>query len=227
MVNNYLITRLLIPGKIQAENYSNQFGLQLEDTSDLGAGKNIAYTDAGDYAEYLIYISDDGYYNLNVRTASQSSVGKIEFELINNQETQSIATLNLPITGGWQTWTTSATQAILKAGIYTLKMKVLQSGFNMNWFEFKFTSSLSVEDNLNDEVKIFPNPFSDTFSIKLSPQQKIKSLKIVDLNGRLVKNIQPNITSNSVYNLSNLKSGIYLVLIETDKGKFQKKLIKN
>lgn len=227
LVNNYLITRLLIPGKIQAENYSNQFGLQLEDTSDLGAGKNIAYTDAGDYAEYLIYISDDGYYNLNVRTASQSSVGKIEFELINNQETQSIATLNLPITGGWQTWTTSATQAILKAGIYTLKMKVLQSGFNMNWFEFKFTSSLSVEDNLNDEVKIFPNPFSDSFSIKLSPQQKIKSLKIVDLNGRLVKNIQPNITSNSVYNLSNLKSGIYLVLIETDQGFAQKKLIKN
>ena len=227
LVNNYLITRLLIPGKIQAENYSNQSGLQLEDTSDLGGGKNIAYTDPGDFAEYLIYISEDGYYNLNVRTASQSSVGKIEFELINNQENQSIATLNLPITGEWQAWKTSSTQAILKAGIYTLKMKVLQSGFNMNWFEFKFTSSLSVEDNLNDEVKIFPNPISDSFTIKLSKQQKIKSLKIVDINGRLVKNIQPNITSNDVYNLSSLKSGIYLLSIETDEGNFQKKLIKN
>ena len=106
-------------------------------------------------------------------------------------------------------------------------MKVLQSGFNMNWFEFKFTSSLSVEDNLNDEVKIFPNPISDSFTIKLSKQQKIKSLKIVDINGRLVKNIQPNITSNDVYNLSSLKSGIYLLSIETDEGNFQKKLIKN
>jgi hypothetical protein len=106
-------------------------------------------------------------------------------------------------------------------------MKVLQSGFNMNWFEFKFTSSLSVEDNLNNEVKLFPNPVSYSFSLKLSQHQRIKSVKIVDMNGRLVKNIQPDITTNSVYNLSNLKSGIYFVLIETDQGIAQKKLIKN
>tara|TARA_R110002050_G_scaffold55296_2_gene124897 strand:- start:3423 stop:6095 length:2673 start_codon:yes stop_codon:yes gene_type:complete len=226
LVNNNLITRLLIPGKIQAEDFSTQQGLETENTTDTGAGQNIGYTDAGDYAEYLIYISESGYYNLNLRTAAESSAGKIEFELSHNEVTQSISTIDLPVTGGWQSWQTTATQTTLNEGIYTLKMKVLQSGFNMNWFEFEFTSSLSTEDVIKNGVKIFPNPFTDNFNIKLNNQQIIKDLKIMDLNGRLIKNIHPT-ESNGVYNLSSLKSGVYLLSIETDKGSFQKKLIKD
>ena len=226
LVNNNLITRLLIPGKIQAEDFSTQQGLETENTTDTGAGQNIGYTDVGDYAEYLIYISESGYYNLNLRTAAESIAGKIEFELSHNEVTQSISTIDLPVTGGWQSWQTTATQTTLNEGIYTLKMKVLQSGFNMNWFEFEFTSSLSTEDVVKNGVKIFPNPFTDNFNIKLNNQQIIKDLKIMDLNGRLIKNIHPT-ESNGVYNLSSLKSGVYLLSIETDKGSFQKKLIKN
>jgi endoglucanase len=226
LVNNNLITRLLIPGKIQAEDFSTQQGLETENTTDTGAGQNIGYTDAGDYAEYLIYISESGYYNLNLRTAAESSAGKIEFELSHNEVTQSISTIDLPVTGGWQSWQTTATQTTLNEGIYTLKMKVLQSGFNINWFEFEFTSSLSTEDVIKNGVKIFPNPFTDNFNIKLNNQQIIKDLKIMDLNGRLIKNIHPT-ESNGVYNLSSLKSGVYLLSIETDKGSFQKKLIKD
>lgn len=226
LVANNLITRLLLPGKIQAEDFSTQQGLETENTTDTGAGQNIGYTDAGDYAEYLIYISESGYYNLNLRTAAESSAGKIEFELLHNGVVQSISTIDLPVTNGWQSWQTTTIQTTLNEGIYTLKMKVLQSGFNMNWFEFEFTGSLSTEDVIKTSVKIFPNPFTDNFNIKLNNQQIIKDLKIMDLNGRLIKNIQPT-ESNGVYNLSSLKSGVYLLSIETDKGSFQKKLIKN
>ncbi|QMU64410.1 MAG: carbohydrate-binding protein [Flavobacteriaceae bacterium] len=222
-VNNNLITRLLIPGKIQAEDYTNQIGLQIEDTSDTGAGQNIGYTDAGDYAEYLIYIAENRNYNLNLRTAAQSSAGKIEFELINNGTIQSISVIDLPVTGGWQSWQTTTTQVTLNAGIYTLKMKVLEAGFNINWFEFEFTSSLSIGDVAENKIAIFPNPVSENYQIKLNNQRIIKNLKIIDVNGRLVKKVN---ISNNVYNLSNLKSGVYFLLIETDKGHFQKKLIK-
>ena len=227
LVNNNLITRLLIPGKIQAENFSNQVGLQLENTKDTGSGQNIGYTDVGDYAEYLIYISESGYYNLNLRTAAESSVGKIEFELSNNGDIQSISTVNLPITGGWQSWQTSATQTTLNAGIYTLKMKVLQSGFNMNWFEFEFVSSLSTEEhNKNSSISIFPNPISNQYQIKLNNEQVLKKISIVDLHGRLISKIKPNLVKN-VYNLSGLKSGVYFLIVETDKGMYQKKIIKD
>jgi endoglucanase len=225
-VDNNLITRLLLPGKIESEDFENQKGLQLENTTDTGLGENIGYTDAEDYAEYLIYISEDGNYNLNVRTAAQSDSGKIEFELSNKGITQSVSIVDLPVTGGWQSWQTTTVKTTLTAGIYTLRMKVLESGFNMNWFAFEFTSSLSVKDTLAASVKVFPNPFSDSFNLKLSNQQILKSLRFVDISGRLINKIKPNLLTN-VYNLSNLKAGIYFLIIETDQGFFQQKIIKN
>ena len=225
IVDNNLRTRLLIPGKIQAEDFNNQSGLETENTTDTGAGQNIGYTDAGDYAEYLIYISDSGNYNLNTRTAAQSNAGKIEFELINNQGTQSLSIIDLPITGGWQSWQTTSTQTVLNTGIYTLKMKVLKSGFNLNWFDFEFVSSLSVADLKNNTISIYPNPVSNQFQINLNNQQKILNLKILDVNGRIVKRIKPNLSRNT-YQLSNLKAGIYFLLLETDKGRLEKKIIK-
>ena len=225
IVDNNLRTRLLIPGKIQAEDFNNQSGLETENTTDTGAGQNIGYTDAGDYAEYLIYISESGNYNLNTRTAAQSNAGKIEFELINNQGTQSLSIIDLPITGGWQSWQTASTQTFLNTGIYTLKMKVLKSGFNLNWFDFEFVSSLSVADLKNNTISIYPNPVSDQFQINLNNQQKILNLKILDVNGRIVKRIKPNLSRNT-YQLSNLKAGIYFLLLETDKGRLEKKIIK-
>tara|TARA_B110000967_G_scaffold210085_1_gene270420 strand:+ start:18395 stop:21082 length:2688 start_codon:yes stop_codon:yes gene_type:complete len=225
-VDNNIITRLLLPGKIESEDFENQKGLQLENTTDTGLGENIGYTDAEDYAEYLIYISKDGNYNLNVRTAAQSDSGKIEFELSNKGITQSVSIVDLPVTGGWQLWQTTTVKTTLTAGIYTLRMKVLESGFNMNWFAFEFTSSLSVKDSLAASVKVFPNPFSDSFNLKLSNQHILKSLRFVDISGRLINKIKPNLLTN-VYNLSNLKAGIYFLIIETDQGFFQQKIIKN
>ena len=65
---------------------------------------------------------------------------------MNNSATQSISIIDLPITGGWQSWQTTTREVILDAGVYSLKMKVLRDGFNMNWFEFVFVSSLGVEN---------------------------------------------------------------------------------
>ena len=227
IVANNLVTRKVVPGKIQAEDFSNQFGLQTESTQDIGGGENIGYTDSGDYSEYLIYISDSGHYNLNVRTAAQSDAGKVEFELFNNATTESISVIDLPVTGGWQSWQTTISQVVLNAGIYTLRMKVLAAGFNLNWFEFEFVNSLSTKNNTLGTLAIYPNPIAENFQIKLSNLHTIKDLKIIDINGRLMKKLKVNLKRpNSAYNLSNLKAGIYFLILETDKRCFQKKIIK-
>jgi len=225
-VENTLLTRAFIPGKIQAEDYSFQVGLEIENTSDTGGGENIGYTDANDYAEYKIFVSKDGNYQLDIRSAAQNDSGTIEFELINNEVAKSLASINLPITGGWQSWQTSTTGVVLHKGIYTLKMKVVKSGFNLNWFEFKFESSLSVDEFKKEVVSIFPNPVSDYFQITIQNQIDIKNLKIFDISGRLVKEINP-IKFKEVYNISNIVSGTYFLVIETNKGIFRKKIIKN
>ena len=227
IVANNLVTRKVVPGKIQAEDFSNQFGLQTENTQDIGGGENIGYTDSGDYSEYLIYISDSGHYNLNVRTAAQSDAGKVEFELFNNATTESISLIDLPVTGGWQSWQTTISQVVLNAGIYTLRMKVLAAGFNLNWFEFEFVNSLSTKNNTLGTLAIYPNPIAKNFQIKLSNLHTIKDLKIIDINGRLMKKLKVNLKRpDSAYNLSNLKAGIYFLILETDKRCFQKKIIK-
>ncbi len=224
LVDNNLQTRFLIPGKIQAEDFDYQYGLQTENTSDIGGGLNIGYTDVGDYADYFVYISESGNYNLNLRTAAPYNTGKIQFLLLNNNSTASIATVDLPITGGWQSWQTTTTETTLNAGVYSLKMKVLESGFNINWFEFEFLNSLSVDSQIKTITSIYPNPVDQNFKIQFSDNQEVKVLKIIDINGRLVKQLNPNVINQ--YNISDLKSGIYILIIETNELQYQKKLIK-
>jgi hypothetical protein len=140
LINNTLQQRFVIPGKIEAEASKVKFGFGVEDTTDEGGGKNLGYTDPGDYADYLIYTSDSKAYNVDFRVASQSNSGQIGLFLVSesNQSEYPIATIDLPVTGGWQTWeTVSTTTKSFSKGVFTLRMKVLKGGFNLNWIEFR------------------------------------------------------------------------------------------
>jgi hypothetical protein len=71
------------------------------------------------------------------------------------------------------------------------------------------------------EVTAYPNPFSDYLNIKSS--NKIKAIRILDMNG----SVKLNTTRKSNINTSNLQSGIYILLIEDEEGKiYQEKIIR-
>ena len=158
LINNTLQQRFVVPGKIEAEASRVKFGFGVEDTEDDGGGKNLGYTDAGDYADYLIFSNSTSAYNVDFRVASQSDGGQIGLFLVND-ETQSeypITTVDIPVTGGWQTWETvsSKTKSFSK-GVFTLRMKVLKGGFNLNWFEFKEIDTDG--DGIKDSLDQCPN----------------------------------------------------------------------
>lgn len=73
------------------------------------------------------------------------------------------------------------------------------------------------------EVQIYPNPVSDSFSIKLMQSSNVLEIKIFDAVGKLVKNVNHN--NDKIY-ISDLHSGIYFVKIKTDKGNYVNKIIK-
>jgi hypothetical protein len=150
-VENNLSTRLLIPGRIQAEDFYYQEGLETEDTSDTFGGLNIGYTDQGDFADYLVAINDSGDYTINFRVASQGS-GSLKLELINDTFTENIGVISTPNTGGWQNWQTISFSRYLPEGLYTLRMTVIQSPFNLNWMEFESTDG---NNNSNEELVEF------------------------------------------------------------------------
>jgi len=146
-IRNTLSSRLMVPGKIEAEDFDVNVGLGTEDTSDDGGGKNIGYTDGGDYADYLIYIEEESNYKAGFRFASEWAVGKIGLSIIDENLTETeLVTIETPITGGWQTWETVTTNVLMPKGIYTLRMRVIDGNFNMNWMEFE------VDNVVNNDV---------------------------------------------------------------------------
>ena len=228
-VQNNLEERFYIPGLIQAESFTNQSGLATENTTDAGGGLNIGYTDIDDYAEYPVFISQSGIYDLNFRIAAQWQSGRIELSLIENGTSEILGLFNLPITGGWQSWVTSANEINLEAGVYTLKLRVDQSGFNLNWMEFLYSDSnlsTNISESTMPYISLYPNPFNSSITLKTTLNNKIYDVTLFDISGRIIivkKDI--NSTSKKI-NLSNLTNGSYFLKINTGSGEIVKKIIK-
>ena len=228
-VQNNLEERFYIPGLIQAESFTNQSGLATENTTDAGGGLNIGYTDIDDYAEYPVFISQSGIYDLNFRVAAQWQSGRIELSLIENGTSEILGLFNLPITGGWQSWVTSANEINLEAGVYTLKLRVDQSGFNLNWMEFLYSDSnlsTNISESTMPYISLYPNPFNSSITLKTTLNNKIYDVTLFDISGRIIivkKDI--NSTSKKI-NLYNLTNGSYFLKINTGSGEIVKKIIK-
>lgn len=80
------------------------------------------------------------------------------------------------------------------------------------------TSEVDVKENF----KVYPNPFTDF--VNISNVEKVKSVRVMDVSGRIVKTIE-KVSEN--INLSELKSGMYLLNLELKDGsKVSYKIIK-
>lgn len=75
-------------------------------------------------------------------------------------------------------------------------------------------------------MSVYPNPFVDYVSINLADGQ-INSIKVMDINGRIVKTANNSELTNAKVDLAELTNGVYLMTIETDKGVSTQKIIKN
>lgn len=124
--------------RIEAENYDDSFGVQLENTSDTGGGQNVGFTDDGDYIRFNQVDFGSGAGSADVRIASDASfTGTVEFRL-NSVNGNLIGTANFGNTGGWQSWTTRNINITNASGINDLFL-VFKGGIgigNINWFQF-------------------------------------------------------------------------------------------
>lgn len=85
------------------------------------------------------------------------------------------------------------------------------------------TASLATEDfAFSSKVNIFPNPSSNYITIKLPELVSIEKVTFYSVLGQKVVE-----TNQNKIDVSNLISGVYNVIIETQEGKAHKKFIKN
>jgi len=123
---------LAIPGKIEAESYSAMNGIQTETTSDVGGGLNVGWIHVGDWLDYNVNVHSAGAYTVEYRVASNASTG----QLLLRSGSTTLATTNVPNTGGWQNWQTVTANVTLNAGQQTLRIYASGYDFNINWINF-------------------------------------------------------------------------------------------
>jgi len=124
--------------QIQASSYNDELGLETETTSDSGGGYDLGYADNGDWAHYKSVNFGSGVGTVNLRTASAGSGGTLEFHL-DSVTGALIGSATIPVTGGWQTWTTVSAPIAGATGVHDLYLvfKGTTSIGNVNWFRFQ------------------------------------------------------------------------------------------
>jgi len=220
-VYNNVSERIIIPGIVEAEDFIYQEGLSTEETSDIDGGLNIGYTDVGDFADYLVLVTETGDYDINFRAASENQSGSILLQLIDGSNTQNLTQISLPITGGWQTWETVSATTNLSEGSYKLRLKVIQSGFNLNWIEFDFNgNSMGLDDNEMKGLRLFPNPVNEI--LNLYSEYEAFTIEIFDIIGKKIFEAE---NLNSI-NVRHFEEGMYLLKISSGNYKQSKLFIK-
>ena len=220
-IQNNLTERIIIPGLLQSEDFVYQEGLQTEVTTDAGGGYNVGYTDTGDFADYMIAVNNTGNYNISFRTAAQSQSGMLQLQLIDDESTQSLVVVSTPITGGWQQWETSTVVGNIEEGLYKLRMKVLQPGFNINWIEFDYIEgSMGLNSSEEYYFNIYPNPTSDFLNISnIHTDFKVQIYSI--LGSKLL-----DYSNARRINVESLNNGVYLIKIINQNHTYSKVFVK-
>lgn len=74
---------------------------------------------------------------------------------------------------------------------------------------------------------LYPNPVQNVLTVEMQNLVVISSIRIFNTVGQLVKNISKTSLSNTIeISVSDLKTGTYIVEVNSDSGKMSKKLIK-
>ena len=148
-------TPAAIPGTVQAENYdtggqglgydvtstngtANNYrsdGVDLEVTTDTGGGYDLGWTASGQWFRYTVNVATAGTYTVTFRVAAPGAVTDA-FHVSTVGGTNLSGNVNVPATGGYQTWTNVSATVTLSAGVQTLVFDQDAAGWNINYFTF-------------------------------------------------------------------------------------------
>jgi alpha-L-fucosidase 2 len=148
-------TPAAVPGTVQAANYDTggqgvayhvtsvngsgngyrSDGVDLEATTDTGGGYDLGWTGSGQWFRYTVNVATAGTYTVGLRVAAPSAVTDA-LHIANGSGTNLSGNVNLPASGGWQTWTTVDATVTLPAGQQTLTLDEDNGGWNIHNLSF-------------------------------------------------------------------------------------------
>jgi hypothetical protein len=214
---------------IQAENYSNMSGIQTEATTDTGGGLNVGYADTGDWMAYSnINFPTTGSYLIEYRVASAVTGARISADL--NAGTLQLGALDVPNTGGWQTWQTISHTATVNAGTYNVGVFIQNTGVNLNWIRITNvgaaatarSASPTLEKEETATFGLYPNPVENT--LYFSAAMRGAKVSVANLQTTEVL-LETQVDENGL-DVSTLKPGLYFVILTRDGNRIVKRFVK-
>jgi len=85
---------------------------------------------------------------------------------------------------------------------------------------YNLSSVLSIDNFLNTQINLYPNPVNDRFTIQLNQGLELEKVKIYNSLGQLISSTTKNVVSTT-----HLPQGVYLVEMVTEKGRASKKIL--
>jgi hypothetical protein len=151
-------TPAAVPGTVQAANYDTggqgtaynvtsvngngtayrSDGVDLEsctDTGSAGCGYDLGWTATGQWFRYTVNVATAGTYTVSLRLASPSGVTD-GLHIASSSGANLSGNINVPNTGGWQTYTTATATVTLPAGQQTLTVAEDNGGWNIRYLTF-------------------------------------------------------------------------------------------
>ncbi|MDW5288128.1 carbohydrate-binding protein [Formosa sp. PL04] len=203
----YLGEAVSIPGRVEAENYDfggqdlayndndseNRGGaFRLGEGVDIGltssGGFSVGYVAIGEWIEYTVDVQEAGKYNIVINYSSgKNGGGTLDASLEGDDVFNGYS---LPQTTSWTDYQTVTLKNIdLKQGEQILRLTINSGGYNLDYLEFK-SSTLSIDDHVITQFKVFPNPSkSGQFTLSESLNWTVFSvngIKLIEGKGVLV-----------------------------------------
>jgi len=234
-----------IPGTIQAEDYDNTVGASLETTLDTGGGQD-AGLDRDDQMSYRVNVNASGAYTVGFRVATPYSGAS--FKLMDGKG-QTLATVAIPNTGGWQVWKTVNATVTLTAG--QQQTLVLASSnknsWNINWMQFgkqtktalvsgeaasasSNTISTDGAHSQTDHFNLYPNPVIDQVTLDIANSHTGRlDVQVINSSGMVVRQIELNKglpVIQAPISLNGLAPGMYIIRVQGVGWYANKKVVK-
>lgn len=216
----------VIPGKIEAENYFDMFGIQTEPCTDIGGGINVAYIEPGDWMKYSINVTQSGNYEIKARIAGYNGGNLL---LTFNDSIQK--SVNYNPTNGWQSWQNFATSVFLEEGEYVMKAKAQSDAFNINYFDFTVSDGVGENKEFISNIMLYPNPARKNTTVEFSNSMSGNlSIKLFTIDGKPAQTLYLGKSRHGInkHNFSideSLPAGLYYMEFKDDTRRYFEKVI--
>ncbi len=234
-----------VPGTIQAEDFdeggpaisysdsdtlnnggqyrTNEF-VDIENCGE--GGYNVGWLGGSEWLEYTVNVTGTKTFLLEARVASANQSGSsISIEFNGENKTGKIT---VPNTGGWQTYITISKEVNLSEGTQIMRLLMGDGAFNINRVTVREKETEVVTGTNSDEdgsFHVYPNPLTGLLTVEYQGNINTNpDVQLCDLSGKIVKE-QKIVTAQTELNADNLKKGIYLIKIRSEKGTLTKKIL--